>query len=317
MFGTDWRLWVVFNVTILVMLALDLGVFHRKAHAVSIREAALWSVAWIGLSLLFSGLVYFWKGAEAGHQFLTGYLIEKTLSVDNLFVFVLIFSYFNVPGAYQHRVLFWGVLGALVMRLLLITVGVVLIAKFHPIVYVFGAFLIFTGVRMARHQKTEIHPEANPVVRLARRFLPMHPNYEGQRFFIYRNGRRLATPLLLVLLIVESTDLVFALDSIPAILSISSDLFIVYTSNVFAILGLRALYFLLAGVVDRFRYLRPGLSIILAFVGIKMLVSDLYEIPIAPALGVVAGVVIISIVASLVIQPAEHRGTASEETPAA
>jgi tellurite resistance protein TerC len=314
MFGTDWRLWAAFNVVVFVMLALDLGVFHRKAHTVHLREAAIWSAVWIGLSLVFNGVVYLWKGSEAGLQFLTGYLIEKSLSIDNIFVFVLIFSYFSVPAAYQHRVLFWGILGALVMRAILIAAGVVLIEKFHWIIYVFGAFLIFTGWRMARHSEVEIHPEANPVVRLARRFLPLHPNYEGQRFFVRQGGRLLATPLFLVLLIVESTDLVFAVDSIPAILAISTDPFIVYTSNVFAILGLRALYFLLAGIIDRFRYLRVGLAVVLVFVGFKMVVSDLYRIPIAVALGVVGGVILASIIASLVVRPATSDVPAQRES---
>ncbi len=302
MFGSGGWLWVAFGVAVLAMLALDLGVLHRKAHAVGLREAAIWSAIWIALSLAFNGVVYHWRGPEAGLQFLTAYLIEKSLSVDNIFVFVLIFSYFAVPAPYRHRVLFWGVLGALVMRGILIAAGVVLIEKFHWVIYLFGAFLIFTGWRMARHQGHEIHPEANPVVRLARRFFPIHPDYEGQRFFLRQGGRLLATPLFLVLLIVESTDLVFALDSIPAVLAISTDPFIVYTSNVFAILGLRALYFLLAGVVQRFRYLRVGLSVVLIFVGLKMVVSDLYRIPIGVALGFVAAVVFISIAASLLIR---------------
>lgn len=302
MFGSGGWLWVAFGVAVLAMLVLDLGVLHRKAHAVGLREAAVWSAIWIALSLAFNGVVYHWLGPEAGLQFLTAYLIEKSLSVDNIFVFVLIFSYFAVPAAYQHRVLFWGVLGALVMRGILIATGVALIEKFHWIIYLFGLFLIFTGWRMARPQGHEVHPEANPVVRLARRFFPIHPNYEGQRFFLRQGGRLLATPLFLVLLIVESTDLVFALDSIPAVLAISADPFIVYTSNVFAILGLRALYFLLAGVVQRFRYLRVGLSVVLVFVGVKMVVSDLYEIPISVALGFVASVVFISIAASLLIR---------------
>ncbi|MCC7355085.1 MAG: TerC family protein [Anaerolineae bacterium] len=313
MFGTDWQLWVAFNVVVLAMLALDLGVLHRKAHAVRLREAAIWSAVWICLSLAFNGVVYLWRGPEAGLQFLTGYLIEKSLSIDNIFVFVLIFSYFSVPATYQHRVLFWGVLGALVMRAILIAAGVVLIEKFHWIIYIFGAFLIFTGWRMARHQEIELHPEANPVVRLARRFIPIHPHYEGQSFFIRQGGRLLATPLLLVLLIVESTDLVFAVDSIPAVLAISTDPFIVYTSNVFAILGLRALYFLLAGIMDRFRYLRVGLAVVLVFVGFKMVVSDLYHIPIAVALGVVGGVILVSIIVSLAFRPATSSAQVYEE----
>lgn len=313
MFASGWWLWAVFAAAVTVMLALDLGVFHRRAHVVGLREAAIWSAVWIALSLAFNVVVYHWRGSEAGLQFLTAYLIEKSLSVDNIFVFVLVFSYFAVPAAYQHRVLFWGVLGALVMRGVLIAAGVVLIEKFHWIIYLFGAFLIFTGWRMARHPGHEIHPEANPVVRLARRFFPVHPGYEGQRFFIRQGGQLLATPLFLVLLIVESTDLVFAIDSIPAVLAISTDPFIVYTSNVFAILGLRALYFLLAGVVQRFRYLRLGLSVVLIFVGLKMVLSDLYKVPIWAALGFVAVVVFASIVASLLIR--ESPPTAAHKKP--
>jgi tellurite resistance protein TerC len=296
-------------VFVLAMLALDLGVFHRKAHTVSLREAAIWSVVWIGLAMLFNlGLYFLWdkisfestySNSEAALAFFTGYLIEKSLSVDNIFVFVLIFTFFAVPAAYQHRVLFWGILGALVMRGTLIAAGAALLKEFHWIIYVFGAFLIFTGIRMAMHKNEEIHPERNPLVRLLRRIMPVTENYEGDKFFIRRAGKLMATPLFLVLLLVESTDLVFAVDSIPAIFAITEDPFIVYTSNVFAILGLRSLYFLLAGVVDKFHYLKLGLSVVLVFVGIKMVLVDVYKIPVGISLGVIAGILAASIAASL------------------
>jgi tellurite resistance protein TerC len=295
------------------MLAVDLGVFHRKAHAVSVREALGWSVVWITLALAFNVVLYFYwhdiapgssySDSQAALAFFTGYIIEKALSVDNIFVFVLIFSYFAVPAVYQHRVLFWGVLGALVMRGLLIGVGAALIKEFHWIIYIFGAFLIFTGARMAFHDDEEIQPENNPLVNLVRRFLPVTRSYVGDKFFV-RTGKALAvTPLFLVLLIVESTDLVFAVDSIPAIFAVTTEPFLVYTSNVFAILGLRSLYFVLAGVLDKFHYLKVGLSVVLVFVGVKMVISDLYHIPVALSLGVVAGVLTLSVVASLLWPP--------------
>ncbi|HEY0604892.1 MAG TPA: TerC family protein, partial [Herpetosiphonaceae bacterium] len=289
--GNIW-LWVGFTVFVLGMLALDLGVFHRSAHAVSLKEAGIWSAVWISLALVFNAIIYFNLGPEVGLQFLTGYLIEKSLSVDNIFVFVLIFSYFSVPAMYQHRVLFWGIFGALVMRAILIWVGAALIEQFHWVIYIFGAFLVFTGIRMAFHKDEELHPDENPVVKLFKRFMPVVPEYHGQSFFVRHAGKLAATPLFVVLLLVESTDLVFALDSIPAIFAITTDPFIVYTSNVFAILGLRALYFLLAGVMDKFRYLKIGLSIVLVFVGVKMLVEALHiTIPIGISLGVIAAVI--------------------------
>jgi tellurite resistance protein TerC len=266
-------------------------------------------VAWISLSLLFNlGLYFFWEtispaseysNSEAALSFLAGYLIEKSLSVDNIFVFVLLFTFFAVPAAYQHRVLFWGIIGALIMRGTLIAIGAALLKEFHWIIYFFGAFLIFTGVRMALHRDEEMHPERNPLIKLIRRVIPVTENYEGDKFFIRRAGKLLATPLLLVLLIVESTDLVFAVDSIPAIFAVTEDPFIVYTSNVFAILGLRSLYFLLAGVIDKFHYLKLGLSVVLIFVGIKMVIVDFYKIPIGLSLGVIAMILVTSIIASL------------------
>jgi tellurite resistance protein TerC len=291
--------WVGFNAFVLVMLALDLGVFNRKAHSVSLKEALTWSIVWITLALLFNLGLYFVSGTEAALQFLTGYLIEKSLSVDNIFVFVLLFSAFGVPAAYQHRVLFWGVLGALVMRGILIAVGATLIEDFHWIIYVFGIFLIITGVRMGLHKETEVHPERNPVLKLVRRFLPVTEDYEGQRFIVRRDGRTLVTPLLLVLVTIETTDLIFAVDSIPAIFAVTTNAFIVYTSNVFAILGLRSLYFVFANIIDKFYYLRIGLAVILSYVGVKMVLTDIFHIPTTLSLLVIALVLAAAILASL------------------
>jgi len=302
-------LWIGFNMFVLALLALDLGVFHRKAHAVSGREALIWSGVWISLSLVFNGVIYFfwdrmmpessYTNSEAALAFFTGYLIEKSLSVDNIFVFILIFSFFAVPAAYQHRVLFWGILGALVMRGTLIAIGAALLKEFHWVIYVFGAFLIFTGIRMATHREEDLHPERNPVVKFFRKFMPVTETFEKDHFFVRHAGKLMATPLFLILLIVESTDLVFAVDSIPAIFAVTQDPFIVYTSNIFAILGLRALYFLLANVMDKFEYLKLGLSAVLTFIGIKMVIVDFYHIPVGASLAVVAGILTISVVASL------------------
>ena len=297
-------LWVGFNVFVLMMLALDLGVFHKEAHEVSMREAAGWSVLWVSLALVFNYGIYRFMGPEVGLEFLTGYLIEKALSVDNIFVFVLIFSYFNVPPRYQHRVLFWGILGALLMRGAMIAAGAALIAQYHWIIYIFGAFLVFTGIRMATQTEHAIEPESNPVIRLVKRFVPVTNQYHGQKFFIREEVggrlRRVATPLFVVLVLVETTDLIFAVDSIPAIFAITTDPFIVYTSNVFAILGLRALYFLLAGVIHKFHYLKLGLSAVLVFVGAKMLVTYFdYHVPIGLSLGVIGTVLLASVGASL------------------
>ncbi len=296
-------LWIVFNVFVLGMLALDLGVFHRKAHKVSLREALAWSIVWITLAMVFNLGIYYAWGAEKALEFLTGYVIEKSLSVDNIFVFLVIFSYFSVPAEFQHRVLFWGILGALVMRAIFIGAGAALLAKFHWMIYVFGAFLIFTGVKLLFSGDEKIEPEKNPAVRLLRRFMNVTQEYEGQRFFIRKDGKIWATPLLLVLVVVETTDVIFAVDSIPAIFAITLDPFIVYTSNVFAILGLRALYFLLAGVMDMFRYLKVGLSFVLCFVGVKMTIIDLYKISIGVSLGVIAMILITAMVASLLVRP--------------
>jgi tellurite resistance protein TerC len=292
-------LYAAFVAFILAMLAVDLGVFQRNAHAVSMKEAAIWSGVWIGLSFIFAGVVYFWQGSQLALEFLAGYLIEKALSVDNLFVFLLLFGIFAVPRAYQHRVLFWGVVGALITRGLFILVGSALMARFHWIIYVFGAFLVYTAVKLALGKDTEIHPQNNPVLRIARRYLPVTEGYEKEHFLVRRAGKLWATPLLLVLLVVESTDIVFATDSIPAVFAVSSHPFIVFTSNVFAILGLRALYFLLAGAIEQFHYLKPALSLILGFVGVKMLISEFWKIPIGVSLAVIAGLLTVAIVASL------------------
>jgi len=295
--------WIGFNLFVLVMLAVDLGVFHRKAHEVTVREAAIWSAVWITLSLSFNYGIYHFMGPQAGIEFLTAYLIEKALSVDNIFVFVLIFTYFGVPSRYQHRVLFWGILGALLMRGVMIGAGAMLIHRFHWIIYVFGAFLVFTGIRMFRQTGDAIEPEANPVLRLVRRILPVTRSYRGQSFLVKeeRGGRMrmVATPLFVVLILVETTDLVFAVDSIPAVFAVTRDPFLVYTSNIFAILGLRALYFLLAGVIGKFHYLKTGLSAILVFVGMKMLLSETYKIPTALSLSVIGVTLLASVGFSL------------------
>jgi tellurite resistance protein TerC len=302
-------LWVGFNAFVLGMLALDLGVFHRKSHAVSIKEATIWSVVWISLAMAFNtGIYFFWDqlvpgssygNGEAALAFFTGYLIEKSLSVDNIFVFALIFSYFAVPTAYQHRVLFWGILGALLLRAVMILAGAALIKEFHWIIYIFGAFLIFTGVKMALDKGEKLDPEKNPVVKLARRLIPVTDKFAGDQFFVQEAGKWAATPLFLVLLMVETTDVIFAVDSIPAIFAVTQDPFIVYTSNVFAILGLRSLYFLLAGVMDKFHYLKLGLAVVLSFVGAKMLLVDIFKIPTLISLGVIATILAVSVGASL------------------
>jgi tellurite resistance protein TerC len=296
--------WVGFNAFVLAMLALDLLVFHREAHEVRTAEAAGWSLFWIALAGLFGTGVYILLGRDAGLEFFAGYLIEKALSVDNIFVFVVIFGFFRVPPRYQHRVLFWGILGALVMRGAMIAAGAYLLEHFHWIIYVFGAFLVFTGIRMAREQAHDLETETNPVIRLVRRLVPVTAAFHGQRFFVKQLVRDrltwVATPLFVVLVLVETTDLIFAVDSIPAIFAVTNDPFIVYTSNVFAILGLRALYFLLADVIHRFHYLKIGLSVVLVFVGTKMLASDVYEVPVAASLAVIVFVLGIAMAASLI-----------------
>ena len=292
--------WIFFNAFVLAMLALDLGVFHRKAHAVKVKEALIWSAVWIALALCYNAFVYWWRGPQAALEFFTGYLIEKSLSVDNIFVFVLVFSFFQVPDELQHRVLFWGILGALLMRAVLIVTGAALMVSFWWIIYIFGAFLIYTGLRMALQKEHDVHIENNPLVRAMRRIMPVADSYHGQRFFVRLNSRRMATPLFLTLVVIEFTDLIFAVDSIPAIFAVTQDPFIVYTSNVFAILGLRALYFALAGVVHKFHYLKIGLGIVLIFVGVKMLLAHTaYKIPTGISLVVIGLILAISVIASL------------------
>ncbi|MEO8603440.1 MAG: TerC family protein [bacterium] len=295
--ATPW-MWAGFTVFVLAMLVLDLGVFHRHAHAVRAREAAVWSVVWISLALAFNGWIAAAFGSQPALEFLSGYLIEKALAVDNIFIFLVVFSSFRIPAAYQHRVLFWGILGALVMRALFIFAGAVLLTRFHWIMYVFGAFLLLTGIKLLLQRDNEPHPEQNPLFRLFTRLLPSTPHFHGGDFTARVDGRWVATPLLLVLVLIEVTDLVFALDSIPAIFAVTSDPFIVYTSNIFAILGLRSMFFLLAGVMDRFAYLKVGLAFVLMFVGVKMVLMDIFKIPIGVSLGIIGAILATSILVS-------------------
>jgi len=291
-------LWLGFNLFVILMLALDLGVFHRKTHVVSVREALTWTGIWITLALFFNLFIFYSFGEEKAVEFFTGYLIEKSLSVDNIFVIILIFSYFQVPDEYQHKVLFWGILGALVMRAIFIFSGIELIHRFHWLVYIFGGFLIFTGIKMLVSDDSKIEPEKNPLIKLARRVFSVTESFEGSKFFTKKKGKTWATPLFLVVILIEATDLIFAVDSIPAILAISEDPFIVYTSNVFAILGLRSLYFALSGIEKYFHYLKFGLSAILVFVGVKMCIVDFYKIPVEISLIVIVFVLAIAMIAS-------------------
>ena len=305
--------WIGFNLFVLAVLALDLGVFHRRSKHVSLKNALAWSAVWISLALCFCVLVYFWHGKQASLEFLTGYLIEQSLSVDNLFVFLVLFQFFKVPDEHQYKVLFWGIIGALVMRLIFIVAGVALINRFHWIIYLFGAFLVYTGFKLAFNEEEDVHPEQNPVLKLVRRFVPMTSDYVGDRFFVMQNAKRFATPLFAVLIVVETTDLLFAVDSIPAVLAITRDAFIVYTSNVFAILGLRSMYFALAGLLEYFEYLHYGLAGILVFVGTKMLLSNEtveiggfplhYHISTGLSLAVVGSILALAILASLIFKP--------------
>jgi tellurite resistance protein TerC len=298
MFGTPAQSWLVFGIVVAVALTLDLGVFHRKSHTITLGLALVESVGWIGLALVFNLWVYYARGAQAGLEFLTGYLVEKSLSVDNIFVFILIFQAFRVPSRSQHRVLYCGVLGALVLRAAFVLAGVELLESFHPVLFLFGAILLFTGIRMILPGERVIRPERNWLVRLARRFFPVLTDYGGDRFLVKRSGKRFATPLFLALVAVEAMDILFAIDSVPAVLAITRDTFIVYSSNAFAILGLRALYFALADILPRFRFLHQGLAVILVFVGGKMLLSDWWTIPASTSLGVIAGVLITTVLAS-------------------
>ena len=304
--------WVAFNGFVLLMLALDLGVFHRKAHDVRLREAAIWSAVWVAVSLLFNVGIWIFAGRAPALEFLTGYLVEKSLAVDNIFVIALIFSYFAVPTRYQHRVLFWGILGALVMRGAFIAAGAYALERWHWVIYLFGGILLLTGIKLAIRKDEGFDPEHNPVLKLVRRLFPVSTAYDGQRFFTRENGRRLATPLLMALVMVEVTDLVFAVDSIPAIFAVTKDPFLVYTSNVMAILGLRSMYFLLAGVVHRFVYLKTGLALVLVFVGAKMMLADVYHMPILLSLGVIATLIGGSVALSLLRPPRGPGGGADD-----
>jgi tellurite resistance protein TerC len=305
---TELIFWIGFNAFVILMLALDLGVFNRKAHLITIKEAMIWSGVWITLAMGFNILIYYWQGEAKALEFLTGYVIEKSLSVDNIFVFVLIFSYFKTPPIHQHKILFWGILGALVMRAIFIFAGVAILEKFHWTIYIFGAILIYTGFKMFRQKDKVIDPDTNAIVKFFKRIMPpvkddLHPG----RFFVKQNGKRFATPLFLVLVVVEATDLIFAVDSIPAILAITHDEFIVYTSNVFAILGLRSLYFALARMIDKFRYLSKGLALILIFTGVKMLIADYYKLPILIVLLVIVVIISISTMASLITRKGKEK----------
>ncbi len=292
--------WIIFNAAVIALLVLDLAVFHRKSKVIRLKEALGWTAFWVSLAVGFGLLVWAWLGGAKALEFFTGYLIEESLSVDNLFVFLLIFQFFRVPREHQYKVLFWGIIGALLMRALFILTGVALIQKFHWVIYVFGAFLVYTGYKMWGQEEKEIHPERNPVLRMVRSRFPVTNDYVNGHFTVRRDNKRYLTPLFVVLLVVESTDVLFAADSIPAILAITRDPFIVYTSNVFAILGLRAIFFALAGLMEMFRYLHYGLSLILMFVGVKMIISSFIEIPVLLALGVVVAILAVAVGASMI-----------------
>jgi tellurite resistance protein TerC len=295
-------LWGSFSLFVLGMLGLDLGVFHRKSHAISVKEALSWTAVWIVLAMLFNLFVYYYFDKEKALEFFTAYVVEKSLSIDNIFVIIMIFSYFSVPASYQHKVLFWGILGALVMRVIFIFAGIELIHKFHWLIYLFGGFLVVTGIRMVYSDQKPMNPEKNPLVKFVRRIFPVTESFEGDKFFVKRDRKIWATPLFIVVVLIEGTDLIFAVDSIPAIISISDDTFIVYTSNVFAILGLRSLYFALAGIEKYFTYLKYGLATILVFVGVKMCIADFYKIPIEISLIIIAFLLAISMIASVIIK---------------
>lgn len=305
----DIYVWIAFIAFIILLLSLDLGVFHRKTHEVKIKEALIWSAVWISLALIFNYGIYYFMGKEKALEFLTGYLIEKSLSIDNLFVFIMLFTFFDVKPQYQHKVLFWGILGALILRAIFIFAGVALISKFHWIIYIFGGFLVYTGIKMLFHNDEKIEPDKNPLVKLFKKFFPVTETMHGGKFFVKINAKTVATPLFVVLLVVEFTDLIFAVDSIPAILAVSNDTFIIFTSNVFAILGLRALYFALAGITKYFHYLKYGLSAILVFVGVKMVIVGFYKIPIHYSLFTILGILIISILLSLIFPKKEEIST--------
>ena len=306
--------WIGFGLFVVTMLVLDLGIFHRKSHEVGLREAMVWTTVWVALALLFGAGVWLWRGEDRALEFFTGYVIELSLSIDNLFVFLLIFAYFHVPARYQHKVLFWGIVGALVMRLVFIGAGIALLEKFHWIVYVFGGILLVTGAKMAFSHGHEVHPERNPVLRLFRSVMPVSTQYDGGRLMTRIDGRRVATPLLVVLIAIESADLVFAVDSVPAVLAITTDPFVVYTSNVFAILGLRSMFFALAGIMRLFCYIHYGLSAVLAFVGLKMVLTDVVKVPTSTSLAVVCGLLGVAIAASLIRSARLGRRQPSDDT---
>lgn len=297
--------WVGFFVFIAAMLALDLGVFQRDSHEVKMKEALMWCGVWFALAMVFNAVVWHWRGPELGQQFLASYLIELCLSIDNVFVFILVFAYFKVPARWQHRVLFWGIIGAVLMRAVFILVGVSVIERFHWVLYIFGAFLVYTGIKMGLPGKDEeVHPENNPVVKLFRRFYPVAPHNEHGHFFTRHQGRRMATPLFIVLIVIETTDVVFALDSIPAVLAITKDSFVALTSNIFAILGLRSLYFALSGIMQLFRFLKIGLAFILVFIGVKMLIEHWFKVSTTTSLAVIGSVLTVSVLMSLLIKAA-------------
>jgi len=300
--GDHFIFWIGFSVFVFIMMSLDLGVFHKKAHKITVKEAVVWTGIWVTLALIFNFLIYLEMGKIKALEFLTGYVIEYSLSVDNIFVFILIFSFFKVNEKYQHKVLFWGIIGALMMRGIFIFTGVALIARFQWIIYIFGGFLIITGIKMLFDGEIDVEPDKNPVVKFFRKILPVTETTHEDKFFVRQNSKLYATPLLLVLLIIESSDLIFAVDSIPAVLAISHDRFIVYTSNIFAILGLRSLYFAISGIMEYFRYLKTGIAFVLTFVGMKMCISNYYEIPILLSLLTILSILLISIIASVVIR---------------
>jgi tellurite resistance protein TerC len=300
--GEHIAFWIGFNAFVVLMLILDLGVFHRTMRKLPVREAVIWTLIWVGLAMLFNLVIYFDQGRTKALEFLTGYVIEYSLSVDNIFVFILIFSFFQVDEKYQHKVLFWGIIGALFMRAIFIFTGVALINRFHLIIYIFGGFLVVTGIRMLFHEEIHIEPDKNPVVKFFRKFLRVTDTMHEDKFFIRQNSRYYATPLFLILLIIESSDLIFAVDSIPAVLAITRDTFIVYTSNIFAILGLRSLYFAVSGMMDYFRFLKIGLAFVLSFVGVKMCISGFIEIPVITSLLTIISILLISIISSLAIK---------------
>ena len=310
----DYVSWIIFAVIVGGLLFVDLFVFHRKAHAVRMKEAGIWVAVWVSLGLAFGGWIFLTRGTTSGAEYLAGYLIEYSLSMDNVFVFAVLFAYFGVPPQYQHRLLFWGVLGAIVFRAIFILAGTALLESFHIVIYIFGALLLFTAWRMITAGTENVDPSKNPVLRLLRRFIPVTDDFQGQRFFTRIDGRLWATPLFAALVVVETSDIMFAIDSVPAILAITTDTFIVFTSNAFAIMGLRSLYFLLAGLIERFEYLKYGLAALLAFAGIKMLLSDLVHIDVWLSLGIIVAILVVSVVVSLI---ATRNLEVPEETPPA